>query len=526
MATIGKNILENLTTGMYTDSLIIYREYIQNACDQIDKAVSMGISTKDESHISISINENTRSIEIYDNATGVKESDFESQLGDIANSDKKIGQDKGFRGIGRLCGLAYCKTLRFSTSYIEETVKSEMTIDAAKMRELIASDIKYTIDEVLDQIVTIKKHYGEPSNLHYFKVELLDINKENTSLLDINKVKNYLSFVAPVEYKNTFFFREKIKAHAKKLNYTIDEYQININGWDIFKAYTTHFYEGSENQPRKYDDIIDIEFQDISDNKGRLIAWLWYGICRFEKSIPKKANPMYGFRVRQGNIQIGSNEILAPLFREPRGNGYFVGEVFTVSHDLIPNSQRNYFNENKARICFERSLSDFFDHSLHHLYYGANKTKNDYKHLEEYASAIKRFKEKEKKGFTNSEERDRLKAEIHKKREEKEKAKRSIGSFDFKEKDSAELTPKEKVQRAIQKKYEDNGIVEKVKSSEIEEEKIFNKTSKDTKYFTDSLSRLDKSRRKIVQRIMAIVEEIATPEELKKIQERITEEFK
>ena len=32
----GANILENLTTGMYQDSRVIYREYIQNACDQID----------------------------------------------------------------------------------------------------------------------------------------------------------------------------------------------------------------------------------------------------------------------------------------------------------------------------------------------------------------------------------------------------------------------------------------------------------------------------------------------------------
>lgn len=43
MATIGKNILENLTTGMYADSKVIYREYVQNACDQIDKAVELGI---------------------------------------------------------------------------------------------------------------------------------------------------------------------------------------------------------------------------------------------------------------------------------------------------------------------------------------------------------------------------------------------------------------------------------------------------------------------------------------------------
>ena len=42
----GANILENLTTGMYQDSKIIYREYIQNACDQVDKAIKDGTSKK------------------------------------------------------------------------------------------------------------------------------------------------------------------------------------------------------------------------------------------------------------------------------------------------------------------------------------------------------------------------------------------------------------------------------------------------------------------------------------------------
>ena len=40
MAYIGKNIIENLTTAMYNNSRIVYREYIQNSADGIDKAVS------------------------------------------------------------------------------------------------------------------------------------------------------------------------------------------------------------------------------------------------------------------------------------------------------------------------------------------------------------------------------------------------------------------------------------------------------------------------------------------------------
>ncbi len=42
-AVIGKDVIESLTIGMYDDSRFIYREYIQNAADQIDKAREQGI---------------------------------------------------------------------------------------------------------------------------------------------------------------------------------------------------------------------------------------------------------------------------------------------------------------------------------------------------------------------------------------------------------------------------------------------------------------------------------------------------
>ena len=182
MAKIGKNILENLTTGMYTDSRVAYREYVQNACDQIDKAVECGIVSSDIAEVAIFIDKAKRYVSIEDNATGVKEDDFIAQLGDIANSDKKIGVDKGFRGIGRLCGLAYCRTLVFTTSYPGEAVASQMSFDAKLMREMLIADKKYTVDEILDAIVTTKTFADDPDK-HYFRVELIDINSENTDLL-------------------------------------------------------------------------------------------------------------------------------------------------------------------------------------------------------------------------------------------------------------------------------------------------------------------------------------------------------
>lgn len=44
--TIGKTVLETLTSGMYDDARFIFREYVQNAVDQIDEAVRLGIFIK------------------------------------------------------------------------------------------------------------------------------------------------------------------------------------------------------------------------------------------------------------------------------------------------------------------------------------------------------------------------------------------------------------------------------------------------------------------------------------------------
>ena len=40
---IGKHTLESLTSGMYSDPFVIYREYIQNSADSIDEAIETGL---------------------------------------------------------------------------------------------------------------------------------------------------------------------------------------------------------------------------------------------------------------------------------------------------------------------------------------------------------------------------------------------------------------------------------------------------------------------------------------------------
>ena len=518
MATIGKNILDNLTTGMYSDSRVIYREYIQNACDQIDLAMEKGILSEREGQVDILIDNSKRYISILDNATGVKAKSFVEDLGDIANSNKQIGQNKGFRGIGRLCGLAYCKTLKFKTSYTGENIASIMICDAKKMREMLVENKKYTIDEIWEAIVKYDT-VPEDAKKHYFEVEMIDINHENTDLLDEKRIKEYLSFVAPVPYKNTFILRSSIYAHARDIGCTIDEYCVQINGQQIFKEYTTKIKEQSGASLKNYDDISKLEFKDFYDDNGNLLAWMWYGLSRFEKSIPK-VNQMRGLRLRSGNIQIGNDDVVQNLFKENRGNYYFVGEIFAEDEKLIPNSQRDYFNENETRVKFEDELRTYFYDVLHRLYYDANRLKNAYKKQEEYIAKVDEFNKKtSENGFVNEDEKQKLKFAIDKAEKEVEEAKKQIDKF----KAIDEKSPIAEVQKSIENKFGAEKLQHEVDRKEVVKTEV---TDKKKQYITSSMSKLSKSERKLVSRLLTIINEVAPKDVAEKIIDKIKEELR
>lgn len=516
MATVGKNILDNLTTGMYSDSKVIFREYIQNACDQIDLAIKLGILLPGEGTVDIFTDTKKRYISIKDNATGVKANEFVEDVGDIANSNKEIGKNKGFRGIGRLCGLAYCKTLKFTTSYFGENIKSIMTCNAQKMRAMLVENKKYTLDEIWDAIITYSTE-EESEGEHYFEVEMFEINKENTDLLNEKMVREYLSFVIPVPYKNTFILRSHIYAYAQKLGYKIDEYCVRINGFQIFKEYTTKLKEQSGAILKNYDEISRLEFKDFRNEDGALVAWMWVGLSRFEKQIPK-VNAMRGLRVRSSNIQLGNDDTLQNLFKESRGNYYFVGEVFAVSKDLIPNSQRDYFNENETRVLFEDLLREYFFDVLHKLYYEANRVKNDYKKQEEYLAKVAEYKKKEKEqGFINEEERQRLQFDIDKAKKTAEEARKRLDKLDTGDTNS----PMSEVRKSIGQKYSADKLKKEAERVEITIEDDKKKT-----FVTSGMSKLSRSERKIVSKILSIITEIAPKDVAEQIIEKIKEEMR
>lgn len=357
----GVNIVEIVTKGLYPNSLDTFREYIQNSCDAIDDAVDAGILQKDDGRIGITIDADERRITIVDNGIGIPcgEKNFVRIMSSIGNSDKTLKTDRGFRGIGRLGGLAYCKTLIFSTKVAGEKKISTLTVNAEKIRETFFSKNKFLAEQVLSANMIFADVAAEDVDDHFFSVELIDIVKTNKNLLDVTKVRDHLSFVAPVTYSPQFSFETEVYNHAAALNFKITEYKILVNGEYLEKPYKTNV------QTRMgQDEIFGLTFRDFYDEADNLIAWSWVGLSNFRGVLDQRSgtddNKMCGIRLRAGNIQIGDGTALQKLFAESRGTNYFIGEVHAVDTNLRPNSRRDYFEENEACNDFEAVLTDYF----------------------------------------------------------------------------------------------------------------------------------------------------------------------
>lgn len=494
----GANILENLTTGMYQDSKVVYREYIQNACDQIDKAYVNGILRSGEGRIDIWLDPENRTVSIEDNATGICAADFERTLADIANSDKKLGENKGFRGIGRLCGLAYCKELVFTSTAVGENIISVMRCDALKMRELISVSEqggKYTASEVLSSIYNFDRKKTEDRNSHWFKVQMIGVNDENTDLLDFEQIKEYLSFVAPVPYQNTFIFRTEVYNYAKKINYVIDEYNIFLDGEPIFKKYKTNFKTS-----KGEDEIFNLAFKEIYDAHNNLLAWLWIGVSHFKAVISKDCK-MRGIRLRKENIQIGNEDTLQKLFKEDRGHHYFIGEVFAISKDLVPNSQRDYFNENVTRMEFEGELKKYFNGELHKIYYEGSAINSAFSKIDSYEKKNAELQEKKRKGdFVNKHHLEKTLTEVEKAKKIAEKAFTEIE----KRKQKAVSDPKDVISQVIIRIEKERKQQESIKMQNLAE-KSQQQSQKNWRVDNRKFSAYNKSEKKLISKIFGII---------------------
>ena len=397
--TIGKTVLETLTSGMYDDARFVFREYIQNAADQIDEAVELGIlREKSEGKIDIIIDNDNRRITITDNATGVPEKDVVRLLGDVANSQKDTTKRKGFRGIGRLGGLGYCDKLIFETSYQGENVKSKMTLNAELLKKIIENREDKSDATAAMSVITLEDPpKAEATDKHYFSVILENVHNDN--LLDVNFVTDYLSMVAPVPFSSSFKFTDEIKTYLKSRNLLLDEYNVEINSITLYKRYKNIFRDEKGN----VSNLIGVDFVDIRNDEQELIATCWYGYREHSNFVLDESNFERGLRIRTKNISIGNEFTCNRFFGQERTNLRFIGEIHTLNEGFIPNARRDYFTENATYQQFEKNTKEILkaENLENRLAQTASKLHNKLKEVQKYKETFQEFKDK-KGSFENA----------------------------------------------------------------------------------------------------------------------------
>lgn len=513
---IGKDVIESLTLGMYEDCRFIYREYVQNAADQVDKAVAEGLLEKGEEHIQITIDAEKRTIVVEDNATGIAQAKVVPILRNIAHSTKQRGVDKGFRGIGRLGGLGYCTKLRFETSFNGEAVKSVMMWDA-EMLKFIINDRENHEEavEVLSQ-VTETKTSPEKTDAHYFKVIMEDVTSDE--LLDVSSVTDYLSMVAPIDIDSRFIYRSKIRNFMKENGLSLDTYNIYINDAQIYKPYTTYIYEDNHGGKKQVDEVLDVDFLMSKDANGNVIYWGWYSLSKLNSQMKPK-NIARGIRLRKANIQIGDEEICKKFFtktEDQRFSFYYFGEIHAESKDLIPNSRRDYFGENAECTEFEKRIRiDFL--KLKEMCYDISKVRSSQRTLAKDEELRSKIEDKNESGYTSQKEKEELHRQYEENHKKVEQAQRQLENV------TAKLEEKQSPLRGIIDK-----LVDKLKPQEEKKTQPQPSQAK-TKYRTDKpiYSKYSKAEKKLIGKVYAAISNAISDEKLRealisKIEDELT----
>lgn len=335
---------------LYEDPMVIYREYIQNACDGIELAIKEGKLKSNEAVISIQIERDE--ISIKDRGIGVKTTEIGPRLVDPGNSDKYKDNLIGQYGIGRLIAAQYCEKIVFETSSPGENQKSILTWDTAKAFEMINSKEYEDGTEIIDKVTSVVFE-NEAEDEHYFRVKLCGIKRRIDSLVNLQKVKEYVSMMAPVDY--TMEFKEGYLYPALEENPEFKSlyekeriYKVIINDEDIRKPYKIDLAE-------KETELMTPFFTKFEDPDDGLLGWGWYAINK--KVIQMNNVPFRGIRFRKLNTAVGNSNVMANYMKNVSIN-YFVGEMFLSHEGIQPTGSRDGFVDSQEKADFDYIMSD------------------------------------------------------------------------------------------------------------------------------------------------------------------------
>jgi len=346
---IGAQLLDIITVGMYSDPRMALREYIQNAADSVDVADKRGILGRRRS-VELTLDGKSRSITVQDYGTGVENSNVAETLVSLGCSSKEGTVQRGFRGIGRLGGLAYCDQVTFETRSRARERIGVVTWDGAAIRDILRSSSgSPRLAEVVQKVTKVR--FRKPTDNdppHFFRSIMQNVHPfHKDELMHVHSVRNYLAQTAPVSFnRQRFSFSRKIEKHLSSLS-GYKTYDIRVNAEKVHRPYRDEFLVTG----KLFDKVRDVELIDLYGIEDQVIGRGWYARTGLLGSLPPRQIAR-GIRVRQGNIEVGDEYFLADVFAERRFSTWHIGEIH-LGLNIRPNARRDGFEQSPD---FERFL--------------------------------------------------------------------------------------------------------------------------------------------------------------------------
>ena len=201
---IGNDIMGFVTSALHRNPLVLYREYIQNSADVYAAA---GLLKGGKVDVSIDLPGST--ITIRDYGPGLDYKQALRALIPIARSQKQRTIDRGFRGVGRLSGLAFAESVVFLTRTCAEDRITKIVWDANQLRSNAANASH--LNALIDQSVTTSQHSGNGYPDSFFEVQIRGVARHAAgTILNRQLVADYICEVCPVPLPTSFKFSSSI----------------------------------------------------------------------------------------------------------------------------------------------------------------------------------------------------------------------------------------------------------------------------------------------------------------------------
>ena len=387
---IGSFLLESITTGMYGERRNAIREYVQNSFDGIQAALAADILREGSGKVTITVDADNKSLIIHDNGVGLPQRVAVSTLTAVGASRKELGRQAGFRGIGRLAGIAFSTSLRFRTKAVGDSVETIVEFDCDELRKGMLSSGRKPAAELITACTTWDQQPVSDTKAHYFEVSLLGLKNPPVEAWDPLQLGTFLSQVAPVDFHPDFAaFRKKIFDEAEALSPppVNDENGEDGPDWSLLNgeegsmlgripvSYVSLFIRSgnpAKDEPvyKPYrpkmgvDDSDNVPLSAVSVHCGEKSGAWWGWVGHKAKPGEYQKEAVGGIRFRLKNIQVDSNELIlqVPTTNEQRStfgrwSEWFVGEIHVDPRAVVPNARRDNFEEDERWLTIREEIT-------------------------------------------------------------------------------------------------------------------------------------------------------------------------